>query len=331
MKVNNLQISYSKGMFKSGADPFHHASVGGTRFRGPRLIGVEGNQGTSNFTGPGGANFFALNISTGGRFLGWADIATGSDTSLSSGNRAISQCWGNPPGDSSVNFRYKQYAYPEGFSLDFGNLQQDRSAGTGMTDGQRGLYSNGEPNPGITTRDFFSLTHTGNAIDFNEDTHNRYGVRSGNDGSHSAVCGGYSGGATNSMSKTNMQTMASSSDFGELSFNSYAGAGADTHFGGRGFHFGGGWPTGSDTVNVYNIQSASGGGTDFGEIGRTFIACGFGNDGSRAVLWQGNASTVDPGPGIYDTMKFFNMNVLSDAVDFGWCQRGHRGLDSPSG
>ena len=41
MKVNNLQISYSKGMFKSGADPFHHASVGGTRFRG-KLVNDKG-------------------------------------------------------------------------------------------------------------------------------------------------------------------------------------------------------------------------------------------------------------------------------------------------
>ena len=217
---------------------------------------------------------------------------------------------GRSPGDSAI-IDYINIA-STGNAKTFGNLQDERTDCSGMSNEIRGIWAGGK-NPSVSTLiDYVTLASEGDGVDFGDVT--------------PAACGGSGAAASSStrgvfalgqapsnsniLSFLQIMTTGNSIDFGDLTGVLYEGAGCGSET--RGIINKGQGSLGNDFITI----ASKGDALDFGEdTGRTDSqrGCGSCSNSTRGLFAGGGPS----GPVSINVMRYITIASTGNAIDFG--------------
>ena len=211
-----------------------------------------------------------------------------------------------------------------GNATDFGNLTESMKYDpTGVSDNSRGIRGGGASSPGpggVDTIDYWTMSSTGNAVDFGNLTVARRYQAPMNSPTRGIWCGGGTGGnpspSTDTIDYITIQSTGNAVDFGDTSVVRAPASGCSSST--RGL-FAGGYSSPAKTNSIEYITIAStGNGTDFGDLINATSGNAFGNNGNiasstRGIFYMGGVSGV----GDVNTIQYVTMTTLGNALDFG--------------
>ena len=253
-------------------------------------------------------DFATLEFYTGNN---WATVNTFTEMQNSPGNRGRGVfAGGRSPGDSAI-IDFINIA-SQGNAIKFGNLQDERTDCSGMSNEIRGIWAGGK-NPVVTTLiDYVTMASEGNGVDFGDVTPAACGGSGA--GASSSTRGvfalGQAPGTTDALSFLQIMTTGNSVDFGDLTggLSEGAGCGSET----RGIFNKGQGSLGNDFITIASKGDAK----DFGEdTGRTDSqrGCGSGSNSTRGIMAGGGPS----GPVSINVMRYITIASTGNAIDFG--------------
>jgi hypothetical protein len=194
-------------------------------------------------------------------------------------------------------------------AIDFGNLTQARTYVGGASNGSRAVFCGGN---GVDTIDFVTVASTGNATDFGELSDARQTGASTSDGSRAVTHGGYDGSAyVNTMDFITISTKGNARDYGDqFDVQAYSPTVSN---GSRGVQSGGYGPTINTNIISFITIGQLGNSIDYGDLPTGKRLAAGTSDGSRGVICGGRPPATNEN----DDMEYFNISVLSNAVDWG--------------
>ena len=199
----------------------------------------------------------------------------------------------------------------------FGNLSLGRrngSGGGGLSSNTRGVYGGGyapslAPSANVNVIDYWTLSSTGNAVDFGDLTRNTR-----NHGSCSSstrgLFGGGEPGPTNIIDYIHISTIGNAIDFGDLTLARQQVQGTSSST--RGIFISG---EQNFTLLDYVTIASTGNAVKFGDLSRARDNCGGVSNGVRGVIGSGYGG---PSAGVrVKTIDYITFASQGNAIDFG--------------
>lgn len=280
-----------------------------------------GNTGTyPSFSSTDTMDFIEMATLGNATDFGNLSVSRADTATFASPLRGYNACGATAPTQSNVidviNFS------TTGNAADFGDASETKAYMGGCSDSTRGVFGGGENPSATNTLEKVEMSSASNSVNFGD--LNLTALR-GNNMSNSIRGLFTNKGGNNSIDFITIQSASNATDFGDLAVASSGSAnGSDGHGGlaeivrpgldhlrNVGLALGGGTPSAVNTVESFNLASASNG-VDFGDLTATTTQAGGASDHIRALAMSGNK-----GGSIVNNIDIILFDSKGNAADFG--------------